>query len=281
MNTAIYCRVSSPGQRDTSSLPEQERINRAKAAALGWTVSEPHVYHDVEGGEDLYRPQMDRLWDAIAAHEVDGVVVDVLDRLSRDEGDQAAFYHHCDRYGVTVELASQDYDQTEQGRTLRFVAGLHARMEHADIKRRTQRGRHARVAAGKILVGAYPLYGYVWADPAKGQRTRYVPDPETAPIVVRIYEQVAAGVSLSQIIRELEAEGVPTPGAVLASRGQWPPRAHDERHVAPRHDPAHRPAPRLCGRPRGLPLAEHQREGAPGGHGHHDQSPQHPRTRRR
>ena len=151
--------MSSPGQKNTTSLPEQERINRAHAAQLGWAVSEPHVYHEVEGSEDLYRPCMDRLWDAIQAHEIDGVIIDVLDRLSRDEGDQGAVYHHADRYGVTIELASQDYDESEQGRTLRFIAGLHARMEHADIRRRTQRGHKARVAAGKLLAGAFPLYG--------------------------------------------------------------------------------------------------------------------------
>jgi DNA invertase Pin-like site-specific DNA recombinase len=87
MRTAIYCRVSTLGQKNTTSLPEQERINREHTASLGWEVSEPHVYREVEGGEDLYRPQMDRLWDAIAAREIDAVVIDVLDRLSRDEGD--------------------------------------------------------------------------------------------------------------------------------------------------------------------------------------------------
>src|SRR5258708_7168711 len=200
--TAIYCRVSSPGQRNTTSLPEQERLNREHAAGLGWQVSEPHVFCEVEGGEDLYRPAMDR--------------------LSRDEGDQGAFYHHCDRYGVTVELASQDYDETEQGRTLRFIAGLHARMEHADIKRRTQRGRRAHVAAGKMFTGCVPLYGYLWKDPDKDQRTAYVVDPETAPIVVRIYEAVAAGVPIKRLALQPAAEGVPTPGQILAERGMLP-----------------------------------------------------------
>src|SRR5260221_5169158 len=171
---------------------------------------------------------MDRLWDAIIRHEVDGVIVDVLDRLSRDEGDQGAFYHHCDRYGVSVELASQDYDETEQGRTLRFFAGLHARMELADIRRRSRRGRAAHVAAGKMFTGGCPLYGDLWKEPAKGQRTAYVVDPETAPIVVRIYEAVAAGVPIREIARQLEAEGVPTPGQLLAERGQWPDEQRDD-----------------------------------------------------
>ena len=57
--TAIYCRVSTPGQKNTTSLPEQDRLCRETVASLGWEVSEAHVYHEVEGGEDLYRPCMD------------------------------------------------------------------------------------------------------------------------------------------------------------------------------------------------------------------------------
>jgi site-specific DNA recombinase len=163
---------------------------------------------------------MDRLWDAIIRHEVDAVVVDVLDRLSRDEGDQGAFYHHCDRYGVTVELASQDIDETENGRNLRTLAGISARMERADIRRRTQRGRKARAAQGKLFPASFPLYGYLWADPAKGQRTRYIVDPETGWVVVLIFERVADGVPIRTLAKQLEAEGIPTPGQVLAERGQ-------------------------------------------------------------
>ena len=222
LRTAIYCRVSTPGQKNTTSLPEQERLTRAHAAALGWQVSESHVYKEVEGGEDLYRPCMDRLWDAIMRHEVEGVIIDVLDRLSRDEGDQGAFWHHCDRYGVKIELASQDYDETEQGRTMRFITGLHARMEHADIKRRTQRGRKARAASGKLFPASFPLYGYLWADPAKGHRTAYIVDPETAGVVQRIFAAVADGVPIRRLARTLEAEGIPTPAQVLTAREQLP-----------------------------------------------------------
>jgi site-specific DNA recombinase len=220
--TAIYCRVSTPGQKNTTSLPEQERLCREKAVTLGWEVSEPHVYREVEGGEDLYRPCMDRLWDAIARHEVDGVVIDVLDRLSRDEGDVGAVYHHADRYGVTIELASEDRDETDHGRNLRTLSGILARMERAEIRRRTQRAIHARVASGKMLTGAFPLYGYLWGDPDRGARTYYVIDPETAPVVVRIFTRAAEGMSIRQIARELEQEGVPTPFMVLDARGQLP-----------------------------------------------------------
>lgn len=220
--TAVYCRVSTPGQKNTTSLPEQERIGREHASALGWQVSEAHVYREVEGGEDLYRPCMDRLWEAIIRHEVNGVVIDVLDRLSRDEGDQGAFYHHCDRYGVTIEIASEDIDESENGRNLRTLAGISARMERADIRRRTQRGRKARAAQGKIFPASFPLYGYVWDNPDRGQRNRYVEDPETSWVIRLIFERVADGVPIRTLAKQLEAEGIPTPGLVLAARGQLP-----------------------------------------------------------
>jgi len=179
MQAAIYCRVSSPGQKNTTSLPEQERINREHAAHLGWEVSKAHVYHEVEGGTDLWRPCMDRLIDAIQAHEIDAVGIDVTDCLSRDEGDQGAVYWHAERYGVTIELSSEDIDESEHGRNLRTLAAMAARMEHGAIRRRTQRGIKARVAGGSMLPGARPKYGYLWGDPVTGARTHYVVDPET------------------------------------------------------------------------------------------------------
>jgi site-specific DNA recombinase len=176
--TAIYCRVSTPEQKNTTSLPEQERLCREKAAQVGYEVSEAHVYHEIESGSDLYRPEIERLWAAIERHEIDALVIDVLDRLSRDEGDVGAVYHHADRHGVTIELASEDRDETEKGRMMRTLSGMVARMERADIMRRTQRGRRARAARGDLFPASVPLYGYLWADE---QHTAYIPDPETVP----------------------------------------------------------------------------------------------------
>ena len=110
---------------------------------------------------------------------------------------------------------------------MRFIAGLHARMEHADIRRRTQRGRRARVAGSPtrkpaMLTGAWPLYGCVWGDPDKGARTHYVVDPETGWVVVFIFESVADGMPIRQLSRELEERGIPTPFQVLESRGMLP-----------------------------------------------------------
>jgi site-specific DNA recombinase len=47
-------------------------------------------------------------------------------------------------------------------------------------------------------------------------------DPETAPVVIRIFNEIDDGVPLRQIARELEQEGIPTPFQILEARGQLP-----------------------------------------------------------
>src|SRR5678815_3627474 len=59
-------------------------------------------------------------------------------------------------------------------------------------------------------------------DPATGARTHYVVDPETAPVVIRIFNAIDNGAPVRQIARELEQEGIPTPFQVLEARGQLP-----------------------------------------------------------
>src|SRR5690349_2178799 len=106
---------------------------------------------------------------------------------------------------------------------MRTLSGIVGRMERADIRRRTQRGRKARVAAGKMFTGPHPLYGYLWGDPKAGERSYYVVDPETGwVVVVFIFEQLADGVAIRELVRVLDAREIPTPFQVLDARGQLP-----------------------------------------------------------
>ncbi len=105
------------------------------------------------------------------------------------------------------------------GGSLRTISGIVALMERADIRRRTQRGRRARAAEGKLFPASFPLYGYLFADDA---HTRYVPDPETEWVVRRIYTDIANGVPIRELARRLTAEGIPTSAQILAKRGQLP-----------------------------------------------------------
>ena len=60
---------------------------------------------------------------------------------------------------------------------------------------------------------SFPKYGYVFADETK---ERYTPDPETAPVVQRLFVLYASGMSLRALGTQLTEEGIPTPAMYMA-----------------------------------------------------------------
>jgi site-specific DNA recombinase len=87
--------------------------------------------------------------------------------------------------GVEWDSVTEDIDDSPQGQILRAVIGGMAEMERLKIAERTQRGKRARIEAGKYNVGSHAPYGYSWEDPAT--KARLVENPATAPVVRRIF----------------------------------------------------------------------------------------------
>jgi site-specific DNA recombinase len=82
-----------------------------------------------------------------------------------------------------------------------------AELEREKIAERTQRGRRARVASGKPIAGPRPAYGYTWS----ADKTRYLIDPATAPVVRIIFDWALGGVTLRGMATRLHERGIPSP----------------------------------------------------------------------
>jgi site-specific DNA recombinase len=203
---AIYCRVSTAGQEDGTSLETQEAACRAFAIDQGWVVTE--VYREVFTGAELFdRPQLGKLRDAIRRHEVDVVIAHALDRLTRNQAHLGVILSEADYAGVAIELVTERLEDTPEGRLLQSVRGFVAEIERLKIAERTKRGRRARAEQGKLLPGSRPPYGYEWRD---GNKAALDPNPVTAPIVRRIYQEYMSGTSLRSLADHLSVEGIPT-----------------------------------------------------------------------
>ena len=207
---AIYCRVSSSGQEtDGSSLQTQEAKCREYAAQRDYSVDEAHVYREVYSGTELWnRPQLTRLRDAVRSGAVNVVIAYDIDRLSREPVHLGVILSEADHVGVGVEFVTEVLDHSPEGQLIRFVRGYAAKVEHEKIKERTMRGKLARVQSGKLLPNGRPLYGYRWRDASKGALDI---EETTAPIVRRIYRDIASGKTLRRLATELTQESVPTP----------------------------------------------------------------------
>ena len=261
--TAIYCRVSTPGQKNTTSLPEQERISREHAATLGWDVSRRMSTMKLKAAKTCIAPAWIACGTPSRRHEIDGVVIDVLDRSHATRATVARSTIIADRFGVSVELASEDIDETEQGRNLRTLTGIMARMERVEIRRRTQRGRKARVAAGQDVRWARSRSMAICGPTLTRASARAtLKTRRRGPLSCASSTAVADGVSIRQIARELEAEGVPTPFQILAARGMLPKGRTASPIWGRGTDVSHAASSRLLGRTQRLSLASTAPKGA-------------------
>lgn len=210
MNAAIYVRVSTRTQEtEGTSLDSQLAACLDYAAARGAMVDDGDIYREVHTGTELWeRPQLTRLREAIRGRVVDLVVIHASDRLSRDAIHLGMVLSEADHAGVAIEFVTEPIDNSPEGQLIQFVRGYAGKIEHAKIMERSQRGRRTRVQAGKPLPGPRALYGYQWADE---QKSRLVVDPATAPVVRRIFEELARGRSLRKVKTLLNDDGIPTP----------------------------------------------------------------------
>ena len=222
---ALYLRVSTAQQAtdDKTSLKTQEAECRACAATQGLMIDEAHVYRESCTAEDYYeRPVLLKMRAAAARGAFGTVLVHAVDRLSRDPNHLLVALTELERAGADVRFAIDSLEDTPEGRLIAYVKGYAAQMENRMRKERTMRAKRARVASGHLLPSNRPLYGYQWGpernDKGNLAKVRMVPDPVTAPIVQRIFRDIAAGKTLRSVGAALTAEGIPTPAKYAGNK---------------------------------------------------------------
>lgn len=209
-NVHIYCRVSGLAQAEGHSLNEQERAGRAWAGERGLTVAS--VAREVGDSENRDRPQLNAAIDRLRPGDV--FLVYNQDRFSRGGPvDMFVLRDRIEQTGASFHYMTGEVDRSDWGPLKETVDAIIAQREKADIRRRTQGGRRARVADGKPIPGGKPPFGYLWVDAGlkKGGCTRLAIDPMTAPVVRRIFALALAGNPLRAIVRALSADGIPSP----------------------------------------------------------------------
>jgi site-specific DNA recombinase len=206
----IYCRVSSAGQEDNFSLETQDAACRRWAQERDLPVAS--VTHEVWSGTDRHRPKLTALLDSLMPGDI--VLAYALDRFSRSQIDVAILIDRIESAGASLELVTEDFEKSATGTFLRGAKAFAAELEREKIIERTQRGRRARVASGKPLVGFKCPYGYRWADEEK---SHYDLDPETAPVVRMLFDWALSGISLRGSVAKLADLGIPSP----SGRPRW------------------------------------------------------------
>ena len=214
---AAYIRVSTDDQLEYSPESQLEKI-QAYAKSNGIIVPEEYIFMEEEGRSGRSTKKRTEFNRMIGTAKLKPKPFDVLllwkfSRFARSRED-SILYKSMLRRDLSIEVVSVSEPIGEDKMSILIEAMIEAMDEYYSINlaEEVRRGMTQRAKAGRP--NTYAPIGYRMQDGA------YVPDPDTAPIVRKIYEDFVGGRGLLQISHELTALGVRTRfGNPIENRG--------------------------------------------------------------
>ena len=209
---AIYARVSSEQQRETNTIASQTASLVEFAQNHDLEVPKEWVFED-EGysGATLERPGLERVRDLAAEGQIQAVLVYAPDRLSRKYAYQILLIEELARNGVETLFVKAPQGASAEDQLLVQFQGMIAEYERAQILERSRRGKRHRAQSGEVSVMSGAPYGYRYVRKTDEAPAAYAVLDAEARVVQRIYAMYTVdGLSIGEITRRINAEGIPT-----------------------------------------------------------------------
>lgn len=201
MRAAIYARYSTENQNEKST-EDQIALCRAYAQRQGIEVIAAYQDKAKSGSSILGREGLHDLIHAANKGLFDVVIVEALDRLSRDMEDLAGLHKRFTFLGIQIKAVHEGEINT----LIVGLRGLIGQMYREDTAHKVRRGLSALVKKGLSAGGK--SYGY---QPDPLNKGKFVINEEQAEIVREIYSDYLAGKSPRMIAHELNRRGIRPP----------------------------------------------------------------------
>ncbi len=201
-NVILYCRVSTDEQADGCSLDMQERYLRKYCTLNEYNII--GIYKEDYSAKhyDMRRPEMSKLYNYCKKHKkgVDKILFLRWDRYSRNVEFAFAYKRKFyDDLGIEINAIENpiDFTATEWSTMLSIYCGV-AHTEDEKISKRTKDGIHGSQLKGKCTNKA--PRGYKNHRISKHE-TFVVVDKDVAPLIEKIFNEVAKGIEAPCCIR--------------------------------------------------------------------------------
>ncbi len=207
----IYARVSSARQQQNENIASQLEVLLSYAKTHDYQVSPQHIFQDDgHSGAYLDRPALDRLRDAVAAGELEAVLILAPDRLARQFAYQYVITEEFERGDCQVIFLNHSFGTTPAERMLLEMTGVFAEYERAQITERCRRGRLFRARQGGLWLTEAP-YGYTYIQRTDSCPGKLIVNEIEADVVRQIFRWlVDEQLPTYQIIKKLNESGVRT-----------------------------------------------------------------------
>jgi site-specific DNA recombinase len=197
----IYARFSTDLQNEKST-EDQIALCRAHATRRGLQIIQTFEDKARSGASILGRDGLMRLMDAARARAFDVLVVESLDRLSRDMEDLAGIHKRLTFFKIEIDAV---HDGTADS-ILIGIRGLIGQMQREDGAKKVRRGMTGVVRGGRHAGGR--AYGY---RAVPGRRGELEIVEEEAEVVRRIFAAFAVWRSAREIAGDLNRDRIVPP----------------------------------------------------------------------
>ena len=213
MNVAVYARVSSDKQDVDLSISAQLKALRDYAARNGHSIVREFV-DEAESGRTSERPAF-REMVAMARRKpkpLDAILVWKYSRFARSREDSIVFKSMLRKNGVQVISISEPSEDTPTGRLLEAMIESLDEFYSANLGEEVTRGMRESASRGFYLSARAP-YGYrkVKVKDGSKERVKLEPCQPEAGVVTCIFNRILQGRGLTEVVRELNGEGIVAP----------------------------------------------------------------------
>lgn len=213
--TALYCRLSNEDdlEGESNSIQNQRALLQHYADTHGFTNTRFFV-DDGYTGTNFNRPAMQEMLSLVEAGQVGTIIVKDMSRFGRDYLQVGQYteivFPSCNvRFIAVNDGVDSDRGQDDFTPVRNLFNDFYAR----DTSKKVRSVMKVKGTSGQHL--NRPPYGYLEDPMRKGY---WIIDPETAPIVKRIFDLALAGNGPTRIANMLEKERILTARAVYAQR---------------------------------------------------------------
>ena len=206
--TALYCRLSLEDSRENESMSiSNQKLMLRDYAEKNAMFQYEYYVDDGYTGRNFNRPSFQRMIADIEAGKVGCVITKDLSRLGRNYIEAGSYIEiFFPKHNVRYIAVTDGVDSlTRQEMDITPFKNILNDMYSRDISKKVLAGRMTRSRQGKFCGGQPPLG--LMRDP--DEKGHLITDPETAPVIRRIFELALDGWGCMRIAKQLMDDKVP------------------------------------------------------------------------
>ena len=208
----MYLRLSKDDERagESLSIENQRRVLTNHIREQGWTLYDEYV-DDGISGTTFERPGIQRLLEDAKAGRINLILCKDLSRFGRNYIMVGQYTDYIfPMYGIRFIALTDNVDTANSesaGMDMMPIMNVFNEWYAANTSKKLRAVIETNAKAGKYKT-TFAAYGY---DKGDDENRTPVIDPETAPIVRRIFEMRASGANLRKIAMALNDDGILSP----------------------------------------------------------------------